>query len=142
MISLLLRLLLAAVFLYAGFAKLLDPVSLAEDILQYHLVPESLVYLFALALPPFEILTALALLIGPWKRHAAFSLAVLCLLFLGALGWATLRGLSIECRCFGAASATSMTVAMVRDLLLLGLALICYRLAPKTKSGSHQAAAH
>lgn len=126
MIMVILRFLLAAVFLYAGFAKLFDPASLAEDILQYQIVPESLVNLFVLTLPLFEIISALALIIGPWKRQAAFNIVVLCVLFLSALGYATARGLTIECHCFGATSGATMGMAVVRDVVLLIISIVVY----------------
>ena len=126
MIVVTLRVLQAAVFLYAGFAKIGDPVGLSEDILQYQLLQDSTVNIFALALPPFEILSAMALLIGPWKRQAAFSLAFLCTIFLIGLGYAAFRGLSIECHCFGAASGTTMGIAAFRDVFLLIVAIAVY----------------
>lgn len=120
------RWVLAGVFLYAGFVKLLDPAALAASIARFQLVPEFLIHPMALALPPLEILCGIALLAGPWKRKAALGISLLCVLFLGALFTAAARGIAVECSCFGGSAGEPIWRLITRDVVLLGVALIVY----------------
>jgi len=117
---------LAGVFIYAGVAKVMEAQSLAASIARFQMVPEALIHPMALGLPVFEILCGIALVAGPWKRQAAFSIAALCVLFLGALVSANLRGIVVECTCFGASAPEPIWRSIVRDLTLLVAALAIY----------------
>ena len=71
-LSLVSRLVLGGVFLYAGAAKTLDPGGLAVSVRSYGLgLPEWFVTLSAYALPPFEVLLGLYLLVGLFTRTSA-----------------------------------------------------------------------
>ena len=50
------RFVLGAVFIYAGFIKLIDPKAFASVIFQYDLVPDSLLAPVAIGLPAIEFL--------------------------------------------------------------------------------------
>ncbi|MGV3533695.1 MAG: MauE/DoxX family redox-associated membrane protein [Chthoniobacteraceae bacterium] len=123
---LLLRAALAVVFLYAGVVKLADPASLASSIVRFQLVPLFLVHPIALALPPLEVICGIALLAGPWKRQAAFGLAAMCAVFLVALLSAAIRGLDVDCTCFGSAAAQPIWWLILRDVVLLAAAGAVY----------------
>lgn len=112
------RWLLAGVFIYAGWVKLVEARSFADSIARFQIVPESFIHLMALGLPPFEILCGFALIVGPWKRQAAFSVALLCLIFLGALLSAVARGIEVECTCFGSSSPEPLWRSIARDVVL------------------------
>lgn len=64
-------------------------------------------------------------MVGMWVlNRAAVSAAVtifgLCLLFAAVLGTALLRGLPVNCGCFGAAfGGSTPTIALLRDLFFL-----------------------
>ncbi len=104
-LSLVFRLVLGGVFLYAGASKTLDPGGLAVSIRSYGLgLPEWFVTLSAYALPPFEVLLGLYLLLGLFTRTSAWTTNVLMVLFLAALVQGALRGLEIDCGCFGSTS--------------------------------------
>ena len=119
---LLMRAVLAVVFLYAGVVKLVDPASLATSIARFQMVPLFLVHPLALALPPFEVVCGLALLAGPWKRQATFGITALCAVFLVALISAAIRGLDVDCSCFGSTSSEPLWWLIVRDVVLLAVA--------------------
>ena len=63
-----LRLILAGVFLFAAFPKLLDPVTFARDIDNYRFVPDALIGPIALMLPVAEVIIGIALLSGVFAR--------------------------------------------------------------------------
>lgn len=119
------RLLVAAVFLWSGTAKLLDPGQFIRDIWAYRLVPEAWAWWLAAYLPFLEITAALGLLTSRQRRGAHLLLAVMLIVFVLALGAAWARGLDISCGCFGntgsgASSKPSYAWWILRDLLLLG----------------------
>lgn len=112
------RWLLAGVFIYAGWVKLVEVQSFADSIARFRIVPEGVIHLMALGLPPFEMFCGIALIVGPWKRQAAFSVALLCLIFLGALLAAAARGIEVECTCFGSSSPEPLWRSIARDIAL------------------------
>jgi len=121
------RCLVAAVFLYSGIAKLPASLAFAGSIARFQVLPDWLINPVALALPPLEVILATALLVGRWRRQAAFGLAVLGTVFLVALISAAARGLPVECACFGHAAAEPLWILIVRDLLIAAGAIATYR---------------
>ncbi len=121
---LVLRLILGGVFLYAGILKLLEPLPFADSIASFHLLPTALINLFALGLPPLEIITGGMLLMGWRLRLASFAVLLLSCLFAIALSQALMRGLEVDCGCFGSGkpSLTKTLLALGRDLLLIAAA--------------------
>jgi len=99
-LTLLLKWLIAALFIFAGISKILDPATFARDIDNYRLLPYLLVTLMAVILPWLEVLCGIFLIIGSWKKGAAFTLLVLTFMFLIAISSAFARGLDITCGCF------------------------------------------
>jgi putative oxidoreductase len=97
-----LRLLLGALFLWSGLAKLAHPAAFFSALLDYELpLPDALLRLVAIALPWLEALCGLALALNRWPETVRPLVAALCALFALALGQALLRGLKIDCGCFG-----------------------------------------
>ena len=120
------RLLLSLVFVYAGTSKLLDPQAFSTSIDHYHLLPYPLVLGLALYLPWLEIVTGLAVMLHWRYRGALVLLIALYALFSTALASAWMRGLNIDCGCFGRAMSTSIPMALLRSVSLgiLGLSLL------------------
>lgn len=114
------RMALAALFIYAGVIKLLDPKAFAAIISAYDLVPEALLPLAAIGLPLFETIAGVALLADrPWGLHLTTGLLVL---FVFVLGYGILGELDVDCGCFGAEEAdkrAALRAAFYRDLLLI-----------------------
>ncbi len=96
----LLKWLIAALFIFAGISKILDPATFAKDIDNYRMLPYLLVTLMAIILPWLEVLCGIFLIIGNWKKGAAFLLLLLTFMFLIAISSAMARGLDITCGCF------------------------------------------
>ena len=128
-----LRLLLGTVFIAAGMAKVRDPHALIDAIQTFRLLPPggSLVPAIASGLPWLEMLCG-ALLVGGWRvRAASFALLILNGIFLLAFAQALLRGIDIDCGCFGPDAETGSSRAawlgLLRDLPLLGMAWVLNR---------------
>jgi putative oxidoreductase len=121
------RLVLGGVFLYAGASKVLDPGGLAVSIRSYGLgLPEWFVTFSAYSLPLIEVLLGVYLLVGLFTRASAWAANVLLVVFLAALAQGALRGLEIDCGCFGSGfgdGASSLWIDVLRDLGLLALGL-------------------
>lgn len=116
------RLVGAVIFAFAGFAKVTDPQGSVLAVRAYRLVPEAMVHTVAYALPSFEIALAALLLLGTASRFVGSIAAVTLTIFLAAIVSAAVRGLQIDCGCFGGGGATShthYTVEIIRDCLLL-----------------------
>ena len=121
------RLGLAAVWLLSGFEKASDPRETIVAVRSYELLSESLVGTMAATLPYLEISLGVLLVLGFATRLAASLSAVLLLVFIGGVISAAVRGLSIDCGCFGgggtvAPGATTYTLEILRDIGFLALA--------------------
>lgn len=122
------RLVLGGLFLYAGLLKAADVTAFARTVAAYQLLPYALNYLVAATLPYVEILAGLLLVLGRNVRGAALLLALLTVVFIGALCSVLWRGLTIDCGCFGSNGATPPWLALVRDFGLLVLAHFSFHL--------------
>lgn len=128
-VLLLFRLVVGALFVYAGVVKIAEPLDFAENIANYQLVGQSLSFLAALVLPWLEVFSG-AFLIAGIRRRAA---ALLVSLMLGAFILLTLitivRGLNVDCGCFGALSRTAGWSLVLEDAVMLYMTL-CVLLTP------------
>jgi len=119
---------IAAVFIYAGALKVLDPVQFAHDIDHYKILPWTIGVGLAFYLPWLEIFCGFALLFRLFYRGALSILTALVVVFLVATIGAKVRGLDITCGCFGHASQNwSFPAHLALDLgILTALAALCY----------------
>lgn len=131
-VLLLFRLVLGGLFVYAGAVKVLEPLDFAQNIRNYQLVGQALSFVTAIVLPWLEILAGLALILGVWTRGAALVVTGLLVLFIVLTAVTLVRGLDVDCGCFGSLSRKSGWSVILEDLgmLALGLALL---LAPKKR---------
>lgn len=144
---LLLRFAIGGTFVYAGITKISEPQSFADSIATFRILPDSLINILALSLPPFEIIAGGMLVAGLRTKAAAFAILVLTAVFAIALSQALVRGLEVDCGCFGSGrpAAWKTWAALGRDIFLfLGAFLIyCRRLfatSPPQTGGSSPAA--
>ena len=131
-----LRIFIGGVFVYAGVEKVRSPAAFADDIAAFRILPSMLVSLFALGLPICEILVGSGLIVGWRRRTAAFCAVLLSGIFLLALGSAGMRGIPVECGCFGSGKSAlspeqQLWLSIGRDLLLIGVAGVVYLHARK-----------
>ncbi len=123
----LLHLLIGGIFIYAGVMKAGQPLEFLDDVRSFALLPDPYAAMLAMFLPWLEIFAGLAVVTGCLRKGGLLLLTGSLLVFLIAIGIAWVRGTDIRCGCFGGDVETSSYLKlMVRDLLLLGLALICY----------------
>jgi len=120
-----LRLGIGGAFIYAGWLKAQDPVSFADSVASFAILPSWLISSFALALPMFEIVAGVLLVIDWPKRIGALALMSLTAVFCIARVLAIARGLDVNCGCFGPSSSTTNPwVDLVRNLVIV-LGCVC-----------------
>src|ERR1700757_2598721 len=118
----LLPLAIAALFLFAAVTKLVDPSSFAQQIANYQLTPWLATAVLSVFFPALELSVGVCLLLGRWESGALAWVAVLLIIFSGALLSAIVRGLSIDCGCFGRSIENTGTLwPLIRNLGLLAV---------------------
>jgi putative oxidoreductase len=129
-----LALIVGGLFIYAGVLKVWDPIKFAKDIANFHILPWPIGVRMAFYLPWLEIICGLALITGWMRRGAVGILTALTVIFIIATISAKVRGIDLDCGCFGSATK-NLTFAwhMVIDFALLG-ALIALWFWPQRRS--------
>ena len=123
---------LGGVFVYASLDKIVHPDAFARIVYHYRLVGPSAslgplpANLVAVTLPWVEMVAGIALISGVWRREASGLVALLLVVFLGAVSWALLHGIDIEnCGCFtvtGNGRGAGIKL-LLEDAVLLAVAL-------------------
>jgi uncharacterized membrane protein YphA (DoxX/SURF4 family) len=122
---LILRLLLGVVFLYAAYTKLRQPWMLfAMSIDAYQILPASAAMFLGYWLPWLELSIGVFLIVGILLRYTAATATGLLVVFFALMTRAYLKGMSIDCGCFGLGEAiTAGTLARDGALLAVSVAL-------------------
>jgi putative oxidoreductase len=122
------RLVVGGVFVVAGAIKLLDPAAFAQDIGNYQAFPWWTWNLAAAVVPVIEIFAGLAVLTGFKRRGGAIVLGSLTIAFLGLIASVMIRGIDLNCGCFGEATEASAVgwPLVFRDLGLLVAIVVAY----------------
>lgn len=96
---------IAGLFLLAAYNKLMPPNGpklFSASVQAFKLgLPDILVRFVTSATPWVELIAAVLLLRGVWSRAAATVLGLLLVGFILLIAQALLRGLNVECGCFG-----------------------------------------
>jgi len=117
------RLILGGLFIYAGVIKIMDPLGFARDIQNYRILPSAACLFVALTLPWFEALCGALLIVGLFKRTNAWLLSFLLTGFIVLVIITMVRGLDVDCGCFGSFSRKADWRLILEDLLMLFMAL-------------------
>jgi putative oxidoreductase len=125
-LNLILRLFIGGMFVYAAWDKVLHPYGFAVSIRAYKIIPFALSNFAALAVSWSELIAGLMLLIGILPRKAAGAIFTLLAVFTLAIATTVVRGMAIDCGCFGSGggAATSWLLILRNVALLAGAALI------------------
>jgi uncharacterized membrane protein YphA (DoxX/SURF4 family) len=119
------RVLIGAVFAFSGYTKVVDVDGTIRAVRAYDLLPEAIIPTLGAALPVLELALAALLLTGLLTRLAAIITVPLCAAFFFGVASAWVRGLSIECGCFGDGGLTTNPIpGYVRELVLNAVLLI------------------
>ncbi len=120
---------LGGVWIVAGASKVTDLDASVRAVRAYRLLPETAAQIVGAGLPPVEILLGVLLVVGAGVRVSAVVSALLMSAFVVGIASAWVRGLRIDCGCFGsggelaAGEDPTYGLELARDggLLLLSL---------------------
>jgi putative oxidoreductase len=112
------RLLIGGTFLYAGVEKILSPFDFSVAIYNYRLFPGPVIGIAAAMMPWVEALAGLCLLVGFNTKGAATITSFLLLTFVGLIIISAIRGLDIDCGCFGGVERKVGLQAILEDTAL------------------------
>ena len=130
--SLLFRILLGLIFLFAGIAKISDPVRFIFTLRQFNLFSEAVIPFMALYLPWLEFILGLFLILGLLYRASAFLLACLNTMFAIAILTVVVRGMEIDCGCFGMFADilkipdSADIKAVIRNVIFIGISVYIF----------------
>ena len=127
-ITLLFRLILGGVLLAAGGLKVGHLQKSAMAVRAYEVLPISVANVIGYSLPWIEVGLAIFLILGVFVKQSVMASGALMFIFIIGIAQAGLRGLSIDCGCFGgggqvAAGQTKYLAEIFRDVGLLAIAL-------------------
>jgi uncharacterized membrane protein YphA (DoxX/SURF4 family) len=118
-VSLVLRVLIGGLFVYAGLNKAFHPNGFARDIENYRILPHAVAVALSLYLPYLEILCGLAIVFRKLYYGALSLVALMMVVFTGALIAAWAQGLNISCGCFGTQSGKpNYPLTLLRDVAI------------------------
>jgi len=118
------QVILAAIFIYAGYAKLREPwLQFAVAISTFKLVPDSALEPMAKYLPWAELALGLSILSGILLRWSALIASLLLTLFFAVLIRSYALGLQVDCGCFGSGESALGPLRLAEEAAMLALAL-------------------
>jgi len=133
------RIILGLVFIFAAITKVTEAEVFARAIDNYKLLPTFLINFLAIILPWIELCAGLLLVFGISIKENSTILSGLLLIFIVAIVISLLRGLNIDCGCFGTVGGTKVGIQKILENIgLLILALILIKYDSNSFSLSHQ----
>lgn len=123
------RLVVGALFIYAASSKIQDPMKFAEEVRAYELAPVLLTNAIAIVLPWLELLAGTLLIVGFWRAEARLLILLMMLGFTSGKISVEVRGMDINCGCWGSdwmESTFHGIWGIVLNLFLIGLLLVDY----------------
>jgi uncharacterized membrane protein YphA (DoxX/SURF4 family) len=121
---LLLRLIVGGLFIWAAVTKIAEPLSFAQDVKNYRLVGQTISFFTAIILPWIELIAALCLIIGVFPRSSALLISGLLVFFILLVAITIIRGIDVDCGCFGTFSRKADFKLILEDSLWLAMSLI------------------
>lgn len=110
-------------FIWAGVLKILDPLDFAQNIANYRVFPQAVSFFLALVLPWIELACGFFLILGIFRDAASLLLSAFIVVFLGLIVATLIRGLDIDCGCFGTISRKVDIKLLLSDIVLLFFSL-------------------
>ena len=100
-LSFVFRIIIGGIFLISGLAKISDPIRLMLTLREFRLFPEIIIPFTAIYIPWLEFILGLFMLLGIMHRTASLILSCLIGFFTLAIASVILRGIEVDCGCFG-----------------------------------------
>lgn len=88
-------------FLWSAYSKIVAPLRLFEMVQRYDLAPAVLSLAVAFVLPYVELVSGISLICGFLRKGSAIFVLLLCTMFILAQISVMVRGMEVDCGCFG-----------------------------------------
>lgn len=130
------RLVVGGMFIWAGVTKIIDPLGFAQNIANYRVFPDGISFFLALVVPWIEVICGVFLILGLFRSASALLLSAFLVVFLVLIAATLIRGIDIDCGCFGSLSGKVDYKLILTDSILLFFCLNIYfsRKAVQVKS--------
>ncbi|MDO9289590.1 MAG: MauE/DoxX family redox-associated membrane protein [Thermodesulfovibrionales bacterium] len=132
-LSFIFRIIVGGIFLISGLAKISDPIRFILTLREFRLFPEIIIPFTAIYLPWLEFILGLLLITGLLYRTGSLMLACLNFVFMLAILSVIVRGIDVDCGCFGLL-ADMLKIpdmadmkAVIRNLLFIGMSIYIFR---------------
>lgn len=124
------RLFLGILFIYAALDKIRNPGPFSDLVMNYHLLPEQVVNVFALWLPVVELVAGVLLILGIWSQAASGLVTAMLAMFLVAIIQGVARGIDTHCGCFtqGGKGSPISVWTVLRDCGFLAVSVVNFRI--------------
>jgi uncharacterized membrane protein YphA (DoxX/SURF4 family) len=130
-----LRLAIGGLLIVTGALKVAHPELFAAAVAGYRLLPQAAILPVAIALPYFEIVFGIYLVLGLFTRIAGTVAALTFALYAAAIASAVVRHIPANCGCFGPHdTATADWPHVGFDIVLAATSAIIAKAAPGTFS--------
>lgn len=130
-ISLVNRMVVGFIFIYASYSKILDPISFSDNIHNYHIAPIFVENIVALFIPALELVVGIFLILGVFLEASSNLIIGMLVLFILMLSQAAFRGIDVHCGCFKTEADSNvenlrfeMIKRIIEDIILLGMTFI------------------
>lgn len=132
-ISIILKIFFGSLFLYSSLVKLMDIQVFAQSLGAYEILPRDMIPFFSYYIPFLELFLLIALLIPKREKELVVLMMFVIFVFQLSLLSLILRGIEIDCGCFGDFTV-SPKMALIRNFgLLFLLALLLFSFAKNDK---------
>ena len=122
--SALFRLAVGTTLIVASVGKLSSGTVFVEEVKDYHLLPDALAQVYGTALPWVEIVVGCLLIVGLITTFASGIAVLASLSLIIANAVVLVRGLNLECGCFGDLAALHTRQAIIIDSVMMVMALL------------------
>lgn len=124
---LLYRVVISIVFIFAGIEKIVNPELFADSIANYRLFPKFTINFLAITVPWIEIVVGVLLLFGIAIKDNLKIINSMMIFFIFIILIAVLRGLDIDCGCYGSNSQKVGMYKIFENVILLLLGVFIYK---------------
>ncbi len=129
-ITLIFRLIVGMIFIYASYDKIINPIDFSDNIHNYHITPIFVENLAALIIPWVELIVGISLILGVFLDGAVSITIALLIFFIFILSQAVFRGIDVHCGCFKSEAdigTTDLRMELIKriieDFILLGMSI-------------------
>ena len=112
------------IFIYAAIEKIANPAGFSDSIANYKLLPNFAINFFAIAIPWIELIVGILLIFNFYVKENALIFSSLIAIFTIMIFISVLRGLDINCGCFGTTDGQEVGISKILEnlgLMILGI---------------------